>query len=360
MRSPDIQQGKLFCYVSPESRIPKNHPLRLIKEMVNACLRALSGEFSKMYSPIGRPSIPPERLLKALLLQVLYSIRSERALVEHLDYNMLFRWFVGLSLDEPVWDPSTFSKNRDRLIEADIAVEFLGKVIAMAEEQGLISKEHFSVDGTLLEAWASLKSFKPKDSPPPEGPGLSGGRNEEVDFHGEKRSNKTHASKTDPEALLAKKGKGKEAKLCYTGHALMENRSGLVINATVTQSTGTCEREAATEMLADSVDRVPATVGADKGYDCKRFVKDCRTQRITPHVAQKQHSAIDGRTTRHPGYSASQRVRKRVEEVFAWAKTIACLRKVRYRGVAKVSWMFTFAAAAYNLVRIRNLGGVTA
>jgi transposase len=360
MRSPDIQQRKLFYHVSPESRIPKNHPLRPIKDMVNACFRPLTGAFSRMYSPIGRPSIPPERLLKALLLQVLYSIRSERALVEHLDFNILFRWFVGLCLDEAVWDPSTFSKNRDRLIEADIAMEFLEKVIAMAEGQGLISKEHFSVDGTLLEAWASLKSFKPKDNPPSEGPGSSGGRNEEVDFHGEKRSNKTHASKTDPEALLAKKGKGKEAKLCHTGHALMENRSGLVVNARVTQATGTCEREAATEMLAESVDRVRATVGADKGYDCKQFVKDCRSREITPHVAQKQRSAVDGRTTRHPGYTVSLRVRKRVEEVFAWVKTIACVRKVRYRGVAKVSWIFTFAAAAYNLVRRRNLGGVAA
>jgi transposase len=360
MRSPDIHQGKLFCYVSPESRIPKNHPLRPIKDMVNACLRPLNAEFSKMYSPIGRPSIPPERLLKALLLQVLYSIRSERALVEHLDYNLLFRWFVGLPMDEPVWDPSSFSKNRDRWIEADIALEFLAKVIAMAEEQGLISKEHFSVDGTLLEAWASLKSFKPKDIPPPEGPGSSGGRNEEVDFHGEKRSNKTHASKTDPEALLAKKGKGKEAKLCYSGHALMENRSGLVINTRVTRATGTCEREAATEMLSESVNRVGATVGADKGYDCKQFVNACRSQRITAHVAQKHHSAIDGRTTRHPGYAVSLRVRKRVEEVFAWVKSIACLRKLRYRGAAKVSWIFTFAAAAYNLVRMRNLGGITA
>jgi transposase len=356
MRSPDTQQQKLFSCVSMESRIPKNHPLRPIKDMVNACLRPLSEALSKMYSPIGRPSIPPERLLRALLLQVLYSIRSERALVEHLDYNLLFRWFVGLSLDEPVWDPSSFSKNRDRLLAADIAMELLTKVIAMAEDQGLISKEHFTVDGTLLEAWASLKSFKPKDDPPPEEPASGGGRNAEVDFHGQKRSNKTHASKTDPEALLAKKGKGKEAKLCYTGHALMENRSGLVVNATVTQATGTCEREAATEMLADRVDRNGATVGADKGYDCQEFVKQCRLRRITPHVAQKKHSAIDSRTTRHPGYAASQRVRKRIEEVFAWAKTVACLRKVRYRGVARVAWMFTFVVATYNLVRMRNLG----
>jgi transposase len=231
-----------------------------------------------MYSPIGRPSIPPERLLRALLLQALYSIRSERALVEHLDYNLLFRWFVGLSLDESVWDPSSFSKNRDRLLEADIAMEFLTKVIAMAEDQGLISKEHFTVDGTLLEAWASLKSFKPKDHPSPEEPGPSGGRNAEVDFHGQKRSNKTHVSKTDPEALLAKKGKGKEAKLCYTGNALMENRSGLVVHARVTQATGTCEREAATEMLDDRVNHVRATVGADKGYDCQQFVRDCRSR----------------------------------------------------------------------------------
>jgi transposase len=360
MRSPDLQQGKLLYHVHPESRIPKKHPLRPIKEMANACLRTLTAEFSKMYSPIGRPSIPPERLLKALLLQVLYSIRSERALVEHLDYNLLFRWFVGLSPDDPVWDASSFSKNRDRLIEADIAMEFLEQVIAMAEGQGLISKEHFTVDGTLLEAWASVKGFKPKDTPPPDESGARGGRNEAVDFHGEKRSNATHASQTDPEAMLAKKGKGKEAKLCYTGHALMENRSGLVVNARVTRATGTCEREAAGEMLEETVDHVRATVAADEGYDCKGFAKHCRNRRITPHVAQKQNSAIDGRTTRHPGYAVSMRVRKRVEEVFAWVKTIACLRKVRHRGVAKTSWIFTFAAAAYNLVRMRNLGVVPA
>jgi transposase len=357
MRTPDHQQKKMFFYISAESRIPKNHPLRPVKAMVEECLKELDHTFAKMYASTGRPSIPPERLLKALLLQLLYSIRSERSLIEHIDYNILYRWFIGLHLDEPVWNHSTFSKNRDRLIEAEVALSFLRLVLQKADGEGLLSNEHFSVDGTLLEAWASLKSFRPKDEPPTpfEPPPAEGGRNPEVDFHGEKRSNETHASKTDPEALLAKKGKGKEAKLCFTGHALMENRNGLVVNACVTRATGTCEREAAIEMFKEIPGEHQATVGADKAYDAKTFVKECRKLKITPHVAQKENSAIDGRTTRHEGYGQSQRKRKRIEEVFGWIKTVACLRKLSYRGVRKVQWVFTFAVAAYNLVRMRNL-----
>jgi transposase len=327
--------------------------------MVEEALRALDGKFRKMYASTGRPSIPPERLLKALLLQVLYTIRSERALMEHIDFNILFRWFVGLSIDEPVWDHSTFSKNRDRLINADIAVSFLDAVLAKAEEEGLLSKDHFSVDGTLLEAWASMKSFRPKDGPPspPDSSSSGQGSNPEVDFHGEKRSNDTHASTTDPDARLAKKGKGKEAKLCYTGHILMENRNGLVVNACVTRATGACERDAAEEMLSETSRKCRKTVGADRAYDAKDFVDKCRKMKVTPHVAQKaRHSAIDGRTTSHAGYHVGQRKREKIEEVFGWAKTVGCLRKLHHRGVQMVEWVFTFTVAAYNLVRMRNLG----
>ena len=357
MRSPDHEQQKLFFYFSPESRVPKNHPLRPLKKMVDEALKLLDAQLANMYSTTGRPSIPPERLLKALFLQILYSIRSERALIEHLDYNILFRWFIGLSLDDPVWNHSSFSKNRDRLIDSDIAVAFLAEIVRKADEKGLLSKDHFSVDGTLLEAWASLKSFRPKDEhAPPPGPPTSGqGRNPEVDFHGEKRSNETHASTTDPEARLARKGKGKEARLSFSGHVLMENRNGLVVNACTTQATGTCEREAAAEMLRETTGKRRVTVGADKGFDTKAFVKECRKINVTPHVAQKQNSAIDGRTTCHEGYGLSQRRRKRTEEVFGWLKTIASLRKVRHLGIRKVEWVFTFAAAVYNLVRMRNL-----
>jgi hypothetical protein len=262
---------------------------------------------------------------------------------------------VGLGLQDPVWDPSTFSKNRDRLIEADIAVGFLENVVAKADEEGLLSAAHFSVDGTLLEAWASVKSFRPKDDPPSEGPPAQG-RNEEVDFHGQKRSNATHASTTDPEARLAKKGKGKEAKLSFTGHVLMENRNGLAVDGLVTQATGTCEREAALEMIEEIPGNNRATVAADKAYDTKDFVKKCRASNVIPHVAQKKNSAIDGRTTRHEGYAVSLRKRKRIEEIFGWLKTVGCLRKTRYRGVSRVQWIFTFAIAVYNLVRMRNLG----
>jgi len=279
-----------------------------------------------------------------------------RALMEHIRFNLLYRWFVGLDLQDPVWDPSTFSKNRDRLIEADIALEFLKKVVAKAGEEGLLSASLFSVDGTLLEAWASLKSFRPKDDPPSQEPPAQQGRNEDVDFHGEKRSNTSHASTTDPEAKLAKKGKGKEAKLSYTGHVLMENRNGLAVDANVTQATGTCEREAALEMIQEIPGDSRATVAADKAYDTKDFVKQCRANNVVPHVAQKKNSAIDARTTRHEGYAVSLRKRKRIEEIFGWLKTVGCLRKTRYRGVSRVHWIFTFAIAAYNLVRMTNLG----
>lgn len=355
MRKPDHQQPRLFYSFCPESLIPEDHPLRPIKRMVEESLKALDDRFAKMYSSFGRPSIPPERLLKGLLLQVLFTIRSERALMEHIRFNLLYRWFVGLDLQDPVWDASTFSKNRDRLIEADIAVGFLENVVAKANEEGLLSSAHFSVDGTLLEAWASLKSFRPKDDPPSEDP-PSQGRNEEVDFRGEKRSNATHASTTDPEARMVKKGKGKEAKLSFTGHVLMENRNGLAVDGLVTQATGTCEREAALEMIEEIPGNNRATVAADKAYDTRDFVKKCRASNVIPHVAQKKNSAIDGRTTRHEGYAVSLRKRKRIEEIFGWLKTVGCLRKIRYRGVSRVQWIFTFAIAAYNLVRMRSLG----
>ena len=359
MRKPDHQQLRLFYSFCPESLIPVDHPLRPVKRMVEENLKSLNDQFGRMYSSYGRPGIPPERLLKALLLQVLFTIRSERALMEHIRFNLLYRWFVGLDLQDTVWDPSTFSKNRDRLIDADIAVEFLKKVLAKAKEEDLLSAAHFSVDGTLLEAWASLKSFRSKEARPDEPP-ASRGRNEEVDFHGDKRSNATHASTTDPEAQLAKKGKGKEAKLSYTGHVLMENRNGLAVETKVTRATGTCEREAAVEMIEEIPGNNRATVGADKAYDTKDFVKKCRANNVVPHVAQKKNSAIDSRTTRHEGYAVSLRKRKRIEEIFGWLKTVGCLRKIRHRGLKRVRWIFTFAVAAYNLVRMRNLGASAA
>jgi transposase len=323
--------------------------------MVDEALKALSPSFSRLYSAFGRPSIPPEKLLRALLLQVLYTVRSERMLMEQLEYNLLFRWFVGLNADDPVWDPTVFSKNRDRLLAGDIARAFFDAVRAQAAAAGLMSDEHFTVDGTLLEAWASLKSFKKVDAvdtAPPDDPG-----NPTVDFHGERRSNATHTSSTDPDARLARKGNGKEAKLSYSGHVLMENRNGLAVDVALLPATGTAEREAAIEMLANqSTDRI--TVGADKNYDTRDFVAQLREMEITPHVAQNdthRRSAIDGRTTRHVGYSISQRKRKRIEEIFGWLKTVGGLRKLRHRGHERVDWMFTFAVAVYNLVRMRNL-----
>jgi transposase len=357
MRGTDQQQNHVFSYISPEQRVRKDHPLRPVRTMVDEILKQLSPQFSKMYAKVGRPSIPPEQLLRAQLLQMLYSVRSERLLMEEMDYNILFRWFVGLNLDDPVWDATVFTKNRDRLLEAEVAKEFLARVVAHAREQGWMSDEHFTVDGTLLEAWASLKSFQRKDktnSTPPDDPG-----NPTVDFHGEKRSNQTHESKSDPDAQLARKGQGKEAKLSYSGNLLVENRNGLIVSSRVWEATGIAERYAALEMLQEVPGIGRVTVGGDKGFDTADFVRECRNLRMTPHVAQnlgrRGGSAIDSRTTRHAGYRISQKKRKRIEECFGWLKTVALLRKVRHRGTLKVDWMFTFACAAYNLVRMRNL-----
>jgi transposase len=356
MRGDDIQQDSMFSYLSPEARVPKNHPLRPIRQMVNQALRELSRDFQAMYSSEGRPSIPPEKLLRALLLQVLYTIRSERLLMEQLDYNLLFRWFVGLSMDDKVWDHSVFSKNRERFLRSDLAAAFFGRIQEQAAQAGLLSDEHFTVDGTLIEAWASLKSFRPKDNPPP--PAGGAGRNPEVDFHGERRLNQTHASTTDPEARLFRKGKGKEAKLCFMGHVLMENRHGLIITPCLTAATGTAERDTVEGMVGEIPGRHRITVGGDKAYDTREFVQSLRALNAVPHVAQNRtgrSSAIDSRTTRHAGYASSQRLRKRVEEIFGWIKTVGNLRKTRHRGIEQVGWMFTLTAAAYNLVRIRNL-----
>lgn len=356
MRGGDGRQTGIFSYVSPEKRVPKDHPLRPILDMTDAALREMSPRFSAIYSPIGRPSIAPEKLLRALLLQVLYTIRSERMLMEQLEYNLLFRWFVGLSMDEEVWVPTVFTKNRDRLLEGDIANEFFERVLAQARAKGLLSDEHFSVDGSLIEAWASHKSFRPKDGNDKndKGPDEPTGRNVEADFRGKKRANDTHASTTDPDSRLYKKSKGAEAQLAYLGHVLIENRNGLVVDARLTQADGFAEREAALEMVSE-LPGGRATLGADKGYDDRLFVDGLRASGVTPHVSQKKASAIDGRTTRHAGYEVSQRVRKRVEEVFGWMKTVGGVRKTRHRGRARVGWVFTFTATAYNLVRMRNL-----
>ena len=357
MRGTDHQQSHMFSYLSPEARVRKDHPLRAVRTMVDEVLRALSPQFDRMYASEGRPSIAPEKLLRAQLLQMLYSIRSERLLMEEIDYSMLFRWFVGLNLDEEVWDPTVFTKNRDRLLEAEVAKQFLVQVVEQARQKGLTSDEHFTVDGTLLEAWASVKSFQRKDGktmPSHDDPG-----NPTVNFHGERRSNRTHESKTDPEAKLARKGQGKEAKLSCSGNLLVENRNGLIVNAMVWQATGTAERDTALLMLEQIPGTRRVTVGGDKGFDTTDFISECRHMQVTPHVAQNDGrrggSAIDARTTRRPGYRISQRKRKRIEECFGWLKTIALLRKVRHRGLFKVNWMFTFACAVYNLVRLRNL-----
>jgi len=357
MRGFDYQQSAMYSYLSAEQRVPADHPLRPIREMVDRALKGLSRRFNEIYSATGRPSIPPEKLLRALLLQVLYTVRSERLLMEQLEYNLLFRWFVGLNMDEPVWVPTVFSKNRDRLLEGDVAEKFFDGVLRQAREADLLSDEHFSVDGTLIEAWASQKSFQRKDrgeEPPADDPG-----NPTVNFHGEKRSNDTHESTTDADARLARKSGGHEAKLAYCGNVLIENRNGLVVDTELLQCNGTAERDAALLMAErlDGADRV--TLGADKGYDTKEFVKEMRGMNVTPQVAQNDGrpggSAIDERTTRHAGYQISQQKRKRIEEVFGWLKTVASLRKARHRGVQKVGWVFTFAATAYNLVRMRNL-----
>jgi transposase len=357
MRGIDKQQSAMFSYVSPEARVPPNHPLRLIRTMVDESLKELSPVFDEMYASFGRPSIAPEKLLRSLLLQILYSIRSERMLMEQLEYNLLFRWFVGLNVDERVWVATVYSKNRDRLLNGDVAEQFFAKVLEQAGEHDLLSDEHFSVDGTLIEAWASQKSFRPKDNPtapPADDPG-----NPTVDFHGEKRSNDTHQSTTDPESRLARKSGGHEAKLAFCGNVMIENRNGLVVDTELVQCSGTAERDAAVRMVNRAEGSGRITVAADKGYDTKEFVSQMRAMNATPHVAANHTrpggSAIDGRTARHAGYWISQQKRKRIEEVFGWLKTVAMLRKTRHRGLLRVGWVFTFAAAAYNLVRMRNL-----
>jgi len=346
----------LFSYVDLEWRVPTDHPLRAIRVMVNAALAELDAEFTAMYAPIGRSSIPPEKLLRSSLLQAFYTIRSERQLMERLNFDLLFRWFVGLGIDDEVWDHSVFSKNRDRLLEAEISAKFLAAILTQPEVKRLLSDDHFSVDGTLVQAWASLKSFKAKnddEQPPP-----ADGRNEGVDFRGEKRSNRTHASTTDPDAMLYRKGPGMEARLCFIGHALMENRNGLFVDARLTKVSGHAERLAALDMIEPHADRPNAiTLGGDKGFDAADFVMELREINVTPHIAQNttRRSAIDRRATRHSGYEISQRIRKRVEEGFGWMKTIGGIGRMKYRGRERVAWTFTLAAAAYNLIRMPKL-----
>jgi transposase len=352
VRGTDQQSGHVFSYLSPEQRVPMDHPLRAVRWMTDAALARLSRRFEAMYATIGRPSVPPEKLWRAVLLQMLYSVRSERLLMEQLAYHLLFRWFVGLNMDDPVWTPPTFTKNRDRLLAGEIARAFFEDVTAQARGMQLLSDEHFTVDGTLLEACAGLKSFRQKGAPAesPDDPG-----NPTVNFHGERRSNQTHQSRTDPDSRLFRKANGHEAKLAYLGEVLLENRHGLVVNAIAVPATGTAERETAVALVAA---RPPGrkTVAGDKGYDQAPFVDPLRALGATPHVAQKVlASAIDGRTTRHRGYALSQRFRKRIEEVSGWMKTVGLLRKLRHRGTARVNWVFLFTAAAYNLVRMRTL-----
>jgi transposase len=355
MRGDEPSDQPLFSYVSPAQRIPQNHPLRAIRGMTDAALRALSGEFDKLYSNVGRPSIPPEHLLRALLLQYFYGIRSERLLMEQLEYNLLFRWFVGLSMDDEVWNATVFSKNRERLLGGEIAQRFLELVVSQAQQGGLTSDEHFSVDGTLIEAWASQKSFRPKDG---SGGSSGSGRNADVDFRGQPRRNDTHASTTDPEAKLYRKGHSHEAKLAYLGHVVIENRNALVMACEVSEANGYAERLSAARLLDRTSRHARTTVGADKGYDTADFVAAMRDRHITPHVAQntsRRRSAIDARTTRHPGYAVSQVLRKVVEHPFGWIKAAAGLWQVKHRGRAKVDWNFALAMAAYNLTKMRKL-----
>ena len=359
MRGSDERSGSLFSYVDLESRVRRDHPLRPIREIVNAALTGLSTDFETIYAAgVGRPSIPPERLLRALLLQAFYGIRSERQIMERLDYDLLFRWFVGLGVDDAAWDQTTFGKNRDRLLGGDIAHKFLAAVLAHPKVKRLLSSEHFSVDGTLIEAWASMKSFRPKDG---SGEPPTSGRNGERDFHGEAPANATHESATDPDARLFRKGPGREARLCFMGHALMENRNGLVVDACLTKADGHAERIAALHMIEPRADRPGRiTLGADKGYDAEDFVNELRAMNVAPHVAAKaRRSAVDGRTTRHAGYKVSQIIRKRIEEVFGWTKSAAGFRKTRHRGLARVGWQFTFTLAAYNLIRLPKLLAAT-
>jgi transposase len=357
MRGELLETDAMFSYVSPSQRVPRDHPLRAIREVTDAALRRLWPEFQKLYSTTGRPSVPPERLLRALLLQYFYGIRSERLLIEQLEYNLLFRWFVGLGMDDPIWDSTTFTKNRSRLLSGDVARRFFEEIVAEATSRGLTSDEHFSVDGTLLQAWASHKSFKPKDdSHEPPDAGSMGPR--ERNFKGEKRRNDTHQSSTDPQAKLYRKAHCAESRLSYMGHVVVENRHGLVVRCEATQADGYAERDTAVKLLSETSRSKRATTGADKGYDTAACVTALRDLGITPHVAQNcsnRRSAIDGRTTRHPGYSVSQRLRKAVEHPFGWMKSAACIRQVKHRGVRLVNWTFTMTMAAFNLIRMRSL-----
>ena len=362
MRGEDAGQVAAFSYISPEQRVPKDHPLRRLLKIVNNVLEQMSPLFAGMYSHTGRPSIPPEKLLRALLLQVLYTIRSERMLMEQLDYNLLFRWFVGLNMDDAVWDATVFTRNRDRVLGGEVAEVFFEQVVEQARRRGLLSDEHFTVDGTLIEAWASHKSYQPKDPSGRQDPPSGGGRNPDVDFRKQRRKSDTHASRTDPDARLYRKSKGSEAKLCYMGHLVVDNRHGLPTNAMVTKASGTAERDAAVAMAGEipGTDRV--TMGGDKNYDTKECVGKLRDRNVTPYVAQNdtnRRSAIDGRTTRHAGYKQSQVKRKLVEQVFGWGKTVGLIRKTKHRGVDRVGWMFVFTAAAFTLVRMRNLEALT-
>lgn len=355
MRGKKETQVTMLSAVTANDLVPEDHPIREIKPMVDQALAELSPTFTRMYAETGRPSIPPEHLLKACLLIALYSVRSERQFCERLQYDLLFKWFMDMNIIDPAFDASTFSKNKERLLEHKVAREFLGAVISEARRRMLLSEDHFTVDGTLLEAWASLKSFRPKDSTPTYGM-ADGKKNPEVDFHGERRRNDTHRSTTDSEAMLARKGKGKEARLSYMGHILMENRNSLIVDVAMTQATGTAEREAAHEMLGQvSRHTGRITLGADKNYDTKDFVRSCRSMTVTPHVARRKTSIVDGRTTRHPGYQVSQRIRKRVEEIFGWDKTVAGGRKLRYKGVERNGLWWELTAAAYNLMRMAKI-----
>ena len=356
MRGDEAEQGPMFSYISTAQRVPSDHPMRRIREMADVALKALSRDFEGLYSKVGRPSIPPERLLRALLLQYFYGIRSERLLMEQLNYNLLFRWFVGLSMDDTVWDASTFSKNRDRLLQGDVAQRFLDAILEQARENGLASDEHFSIDGTLIQAWAGQKSFRPKDGSDDDSRG--GGRNPDVDFKGKERKNDTHQSTTDPDARQYRKGAGQESKLSYLGHVVMENRHGLVVGCQVTHADGHGERDAGRDLMGQIHRKAKVTLGADKGYDSADFIADMRSLNVTPHVAQnnsRRRSAIDERTTRHPGYRLSQIIRKAVEHPFGWLKAAAGLRQVKVRGRDRVDWAFTFGVAAFNLIRMQNL-----
>lgn len=364
MRGETKHQDWLFSYVPIEQRIPKSHPLRAMRERVDAILKLMSPDFDRIYSAVGRPSIPPEYLLKSLLLQVLYTIRSEHMLLEQIDYNLLFRWFIGLGADDQIWEETVFSKNRQRLLDGEIADRFFTEVVAEAERKGLVSKEHFTVDGTMIEAWAGLKSFQKKQDKKAkkkdDDTDQPSSRNPEVNFHGEKRTNDTHESKTDPEARLYRKSQNQGAELAYLGHVTMENRNGLAVDHRLTQATGTAERDAAVEMaMGLAFGKGRKTLGADKGYDTREHVDNLQNLNVTPHVAQnikrRGGSAIDGRTTRHIGYEISQRIRKRVEEIFGWLKSVGPMRQTHFRGQAKVAWMFAFSLGVYNLVRINNL-----